>query len=142
MPSSTRRGVRCRSAAVPVVAVVAAVLAALAMLLAAPSGAAAVPAAAASGAPAAVPAAAPELVAVAAAAVFDAGGGPACAPGGPDHGGLPAMPPRAGAEHAQLPPGRAVPEGARPHGNQPVRVLVRGPDRPAPGPVELSVMRV
>ncbi|MCX4692018.1 hypothetical protein [Streptomyces sp. NBC_01408] len=134
---------RFRPAAVPVVA---AVLAVLAMLLAAPSRAVPVPVAAASEARVAVSAglaaAVPVAAAVPAAEVFGAGGGPSCAPGGPDHGGLPAVPPRAGGEHAQLPPARAAPEGVRPYGNLPVRVLVRGPDRPAPGPVELSVMRV
>ncbi|MFG2983013.1 hypothetical protein ACGFYQ_17455 [Streptomyces sp. NPDC048258] len=70
------------------------------------------------------------------------GGGPACAPVAPGHGGTPAVPTRAGGEHAQVPPARLCPEGARPYGTTPVRVLVRGPDRSAPGPVELSVMRV
>ncbi|WP_405830886.1 hypothetical protein [Streptomyces sp. NBC_00105] len=75
-------------------------------------------------------------------AVLSGGGGPACAPGAADHGGLPAVPARAGGEHAHVPPARPVPEGARAYAAMPVRVLVRGPDRPAPGPVELSVMRV
>ncbi|MFB0630786.1 hypothetical protein [Streptomyces sp. AB3(2024)] len=68
--------------------------------------------------------------------------GPRCAPDAPDHGGVPAVPPRTGCEHAQLPAAGVVPEGARPRGTAPLRVLVRGPDRPAPGPVELSVLRV
>ncbi|WP_328739692.1 hypothetical protein OHA91_20095 [Streptomyces erythrochromogenes] len=70
------------------------------------------------------------------------GGGPSCAPAPPEHGGTPAAPTRAGGEHAQVPPARPVPADARPHASPPVRVLVRGPDRPAPGPVELSVMRL
>ncbi|MEU9299201.1 hypothetical protein [Streptomyces sp. NPDC048269] len=70
------------------------------------------------------------------------GGGPACAPVAPDHGGTPAVPTRAGGEHAQVPPARLCPAAARPYGTTSVRVLVRGPDRSAPGPVELSVMRV
>ncbi|MFJ9546394.1 hypothetical protein [Streptomyces erythrochromogenes] len=69
------------------------------------------------------------------------GGGPSCAPAPPDRGGTPAAPTRAG-DHAQVPPGRPVPAAVRPYAAPPVRVLVRGPDRPAPGPVELSVMRV
>ncbi|MFJ9595262.1 hypothetical protein ACIRS3_21185 [Streptomyces virginiae] len=69
------------------------------------------------------------------------GGGPSCAPASPDRGGTPAAPPRAG-DHAQVPPGRPVPAAARPYADPPARVRVRGPDRSAPGPVELSVMRV
>ncbi|MBT2478526.1 hypothetical protein [Streptomyces sp. ISL-94] len=68
--------------------------------------------------------------------------GPACAPGAPDPGGVPAVPVRPGGDHAQLPPGAPQPEGARPHLPVPVRILVRGPDRATPGPVELSVLRV
>ncbi|MEU7067704.1 hypothetical protein [Streptomyces sp. NPDC046161] len=77
-----------------------------------------------------------------AAAVAYEGRGPACSPGAGDHGPAPAVPPRDGRDHACAPavrlpagpdtPGRALPAGVR----------VRGPDRPAPGPVELSVMRV
>lgn len=69
------------------------------------------------------------------------GGGPSCAPAAPEHGGVPGVPTRAG-DHAQVPPGRPVPAAARPYADPPARVRVRGPDRPAPGPVELSVMRV
>ncbi|MFJ9934214.1 hypothetical protein ACIRSJ_13975 [Streptomyces virginiae] len=69
------------------------------------------------------------------------GDGPSCAPASPDRGGTPAAPPRAG-DHAQVPPGRPVPAAARPYADPPARVRVRGPDRSAPGPVELSVMRV
>ncbi|MEW2583099.1 hypothetical protein [Streptomyces virginiae] len=69
------------------------------------------------------------------------GGGPSCAPASPDRGGAPAAPPRTG-DHAQVPPGRPVPAAARPYADPPARVRVRGPDRSAPGPVELSVMRV
>uniref|UniRef100_A0AAU2JT50 Uncharacterized protein n=1 Tax=Streptomyces sp. NBC_00049 TaxID=2903617 RepID=A0AAU2JT50_9ACTN len=68
--------------------------------------------------------------------------GPSCDPAAPDRGAVPVAPPRGGYDHAQVPVGRPAPEGVRPHGTMPVRVLVRGPDRPAPGPVELSVMRV
>ncbi|WP_046777507.1 hypothetical protein [Streptomyces yangpuensis] len=78
----------------------------------------------------------------AAVAVAVRGGGPSCAPAAPDHGGTPAVPARAGGDHAQVPPGRPVPPAARPYAGLPVPAPVRGPDRPAPGPVELSVMRV
>ncbi|WP_030957049.1 hypothetical protein [Streptomyces sp. NRRL S-378] len=88
----------------------------------------------------AVPAAGTEAAAAPGPAVRS--GGPSCAPGAPDHGGTPAVPARAGGDHAQVPPGRPAPPAARPHAGLPVRVPVRGPDRPAPGPVELSVMRV
>ncbi|MFD4868813.1 hypothetical protein [Streptomyces sp. NPDC058412] len=125
-------------------------VAVLAVLLPAASAPAPVPAAAsapavaAGSAPAVAPApavaAASGFLAAAASASDD--GRPACSPGVPDHGGLPAAPARAGGEHAHVPPARPVPEGARPYAAMPVRVLVRGPDRPAPGPVELSVMRV
>ncbi|MER6313038.1 hypothetical protein ABT237_04625 [Streptomyces sp. NPDC001581] len=119
-------------------------VAVLAVLLPAASAPAPVPAPAAASAPAvavaAGPAAATATGFLAASASDD--GRPACAPGVPDHGGLPAAPARAGGEHAHVPPARPVPEGARPYAAMPVRVLVRGPDRPAPGPVELSVMRV
>ncbi|MER5869998.1 hypothetical protein [Streptomyces sp. NPDC002044] len=66
--------------------------------------------------------------------------GPVCDPGAAGHG-VPAVPARSGADHAQAPAARPAPEEARPHGTAPVRVPVRGPDRPAPGPVELSVLR-
>lgn len=68
--------------------------------------------------------------------------GPRCSPDGPERGGVPAVPPRSGCEHAQLPAGGVVPDEARPRGTAPLRVLVRGPDRTPPGPVELSVLRV
>ncbi|MER7508686.1 hypothetical protein ABTX82_10035 [Streptomyces lavendulae] len=68
--------------------------------------------------------------------------GPRCAPDGPERGGVPVVPPRSGCEHAQLPAGGVVPGEARPRGTAPLRVLVRGPDRTPPGPVELSVLRV
>ncbi|MFD3696591.1 hypothetical protein ACFWUZ_10590 [Streptomyces sp. NPDC058646] len=99
----------------------------------------AVAAASAAGVSARVPVSAPVAVP---AAVFGGDGGPSCAPAGPGRGGLPAAPPRAGGEQAQLPPARPVPAADRPGATLSVRVLVRGPDRPAPGPVELSVMRV
>ncbi|MFJ4775033.1 hypothetical protein [Streptomyces sp. NPDC088762] len=87
--------------------------------------------------PGARPAAAPARV-----IASDAQQGPACAPGAPDRGGVPAVPVRAVGDQAQLPPGAPAPEGTRPYRPIPVRILVRGPDRAAPGPVELSVMRV
>ncbi|GAA0296596.1 hypothetical protein GCM10010302_39120 [Streptomyces polychromogenes] len=68
--------------------------------------------------------------------------GPVCAP---DSGGpapAPAVPPRAGQEHGSVPVARTVPEGVRPYRAECVRVPVRGPDQRAPGPVELSVLRV
>ncbi|WP_405814847.1 MULTISPECIES: hypothetical protein [unclassified Streptomyces] len=77
------------------------------------------------------------------AAAFTDGGGPACAPTAPGHGGTPAVPTRtAGEQHAQVPPVRPVPEEAGPAGAGPVSTLVRDPGRPAPDPVELCVMRV
>lgn len=110
----------------------------LAMLLGTAGG---VPAAAAAPAPAAHSAAVGKPVSAQVVAGLQERG-PSCAPGAPDHGGVPAVPARAGAEQAQLPPGGTVPGAARPYSAAPVRVLVRGPDRPAPGPVELSVLRV
>ncbi|MBT2543522.1 hypothetical protein J7E99_23205 [Streptomyces sp. ISL-44] len=69
-------------------------------------------------------------------------GGPSCAPGTGDHGRPPAVPPRAG-DHAHVPAaGRLSADRAWDGRAIPVRDLVRGPDQPAPGPVELSVMRV
>ncbi|MFG2618543.1 hypothetical protein ACGFXC_13080 [Streptomyces sp. NPDC048507] len=121
---SRRRRVWCLLAAV------------LALLL---GTAAAVPAAAAP-APAAAhaPAAGPAGPAVA--AVQERG--PSCSPGAPGHGAVPAVTVRAGDGHAQLPPGAAAAAVRRPYAPAHVRVHVRGPDRPAPGPVELSVLRV
>ncbi|MFE6842264.1 hypothetical protein [Streptomyces sp. NPDC057686] len=52
------------------------------------------------------------------------------------------MPPRGAGEHAHAPVGRPAVEQVWGSRTPPVRVLVRGPDQPAPGPVELSVMRV
>ncbi|MGP3687512.1 hypothetical protein ACTVZO_22915 [Streptomyces sp. IBSNAI002] len=71
-------------------------------------------------------------------------GGPSCAPGPGDHGRPPAVPPRAGdPAHGQAPAaGRLSADQAGDCRAIPVRILVRGPDQPAPGPVELSVMRV
>ncbi|MCX4542776.1 hypothetical protein [Streptomyces sp. NBC_01565] len=68
--------------------------------------------------------------------------GPACAPGGPERGQVPVVPPRGGGEHAHVPAVRAAPEPGWGGRAPAVRVLVRGPDQAAPGPVELSVMRV
>ncbi len=77
-------------------------------------------------------------------AVAYEGGGPSCAPGSGDHGRPPAVPPRAAdPAHAHVPAaGRLSADPAWDCRAIPVRVLVRGPDQPAPGPVELSVMRV
>ncbi|WP_234318310.1 hypothetical protein [Streptomyces sp. NRRL S-244] len=71
-----------------------------------------------------------------------AGRGPSCDPGTRDHGQAPGVPPRGAGEHAHAPVGRPAVEQAWADRAPPVRVLVRGPDQPAPGPVELSVMRV
>ncbi|MEV6955420.1 hypothetical protein [Streptomyces sp. NPDC051183] len=68
-------------------------------------------------------------------------GGPSCAPGPGDHGRPPAVPTRAG-DHAHAPAGRLPADQTRDGRAVAVRILVRGPDQPAPGPVELSVMRV
>ncbi|MCY0924932.1 hypothetical protein OTB20_01635 [Streptomyces sp. H27-H1] len=69
--------------------------------------------------------------------------GPACAPRDPGQGGAPALPARAGADQAQPSAAAEAPAGVpgRSHAI-PVRVLVRGPARSAPSPLELSVMRV
>lgn len=67
---------------------------------------------------------------------------PSCAPGSDGLGTAPAVPPRAGQEHASVPAARPAPEGVRPYRAVCVRVPVRGPAPRAPGPVELSVMRV
>ncbi|MFF4848457.1 hypothetical protein [Streptomyces sp. NPDC001194] len=89
---------------------------------------------------AAAPAVAPAAAPVHAAASADRG--PSCDPGTRDHGQAPGVPPRSGGEHAHAPVGRPAVEQAWADRVAPVRVLVRGPDQPAPGPVELSVMRV
>ncbi|MEV6570637.1 hypothetical protein [Streptomyces sp. NPDC051577] len=76
------------------------------------------------------------------AASVGAGQGPACAPGGGDHGRIPAVPPRCGDPQHCAPAARVAAEQPAGCRTMPVRILVRGPDRPTPGPVELSVMRV
>ncbi|OEJ32941.1 hypothetical protein BGK67_17850 [Streptomyces subrutilus] len=78
------------------------------------------------------------------AAAASEGGGPSCAPGPGDHGRPPAVPNRAAdPSHAHVPAaGRLSAGRAGDCRAIPVRVLVRGPGQPAPGPVELSVMRV
>ncbi|MFF4099727.1 hypothetical protein [Streptomyces sp. NPDC001903] len=68
--------------------------------------------------------------------------GPSCDPGTRDHGQAPGVPPRGAGEHAHAPVGRPAVEQVWADRVAPVPVLVRGPDQPAPGPVELSVMRV
>ncbi|CAM5235988.1 hypothetical protein [Streptomyces avidinii] len=75
-------------------------------------------------------------------AVFTGTGGPACAPAAPERGGTPAVPARAWGEHAQVPPARAAPEETGPTAARPARILVRGPDRPAPDRLELCVLRI
>ncbi|MFD7839364.1 hypothetical protein [Streptomyces sp. NPDC059761] len=80
--------------------------------------------------------------AYAVASVASAERGPSCDPGSRDHGRAPGVPPRGAGEHAHAPVGRPAVEQAWADRAPPVRVLVRGPDQPAPGPVELSVMRV
>ncbi|WP_405702054.1 hypothetical protein [Streptomyces sp. NBC_00069] len=75
-------------------------------------------------------------------AVASADRGPSCDPGTRDHGQAPGVPPRGAGEHAHAPVGRTAVEQAWADRVAQVRVLVRGPDQPAPGPVELSVMRV
>ncbi|MER6777488.1 MULTISPECIES: hypothetical protein [unclassified Streptomyces] len=86
------------------------------------------------------PAAAADLPPVRAVASADRG--PACDPGTRDHGQAPGVPPRGTGEHAHALVARPAVEQAWADRTAPVRVLVRGPDQPAPGPVELSVMRV
>ncbi|MFK0218456.1 hypothetical protein ACIQWN_09705 [Streptomyces vinaceus] len=68
--------------------------------------------------------------------------GPSCDPGTRDHGQAPGVPPRGAGEHAHAPVGRPAGDQVWADRTPAVRVLVRGPDHPAPGPVELSVMRV
>lgn len=68
--------------------------------------------------------------------------GPACAPGVQDHGQAPAVPPRGAGEHGHAPVARLAAEPGCGCWTMPARVLVRGPCQRAPGPVELSVMRV
>ncbi|WP_327168323.1 hypothetical protein [Streptomyces subrutilus] len=117
-----------------------------------PGAAAEAPAPAPAGAPDARPgtaraaaAAAPDTGARELRAVFGAARGargPVCDPEAPRPDGVPAVPPRAGTDHGQVPPARPVSEEARPRATAPVRALVRGPEQPLPGPVELSVLRV
>lgn len=99
-------------------------------------GAASASAAGSAAASAAAPATAPVH------AVASADRGPSCDPGTRDHGQAPGVPPRGAGEHAHAPVGRTAVEQAWADRVAQVRVLVRGPDQPAPGPVELSVMRV
>ncbi|MFJ3879168.1 hypothetical protein ACIPW5_17090 [Streptomyces sp. NPDC090077] len=70
--------------------------------------------------------------------------GPSCDPGGPGPGRGAGVLPRGGAqEHAQLAAAvRQAPERACPYAAYRAGTPVRGPDLPAPKPVELSVMRV
>ncbi|MGW2678337.1 hypothetical protein [Streptomyces sp. NPDC001436] len=68
--------------------------------------------------------------------------GPACGPGSGRDGVVPVVPPRGGHEHVSVLAARPAPEGVRPYRAGCVRVPVRGPGQRAPGPVELSVMRV
>lgn len=70
------------------------------------------------------------------------GQGPACAPGPPERGPLPAAPPRGAGDQGHVPPARVGAERAWDGQAIPVRVFVRGPDLPAPSALELSVMRV
>ncbi|MCY0922546.1 MULTISPECIES: hypothetical protein [unclassified Streptomyces] len=76
------------------------------------------------------------------AASVGSGQGPSCAPGGGDHGRIPAVPPRCGDPQHAAPAARVAAEQPAAWRTTPVRVLVRGPDRSTPGPVELSVLRV
>ncbi|MER5777203.1 hypothetical protein ABT144_23485 [Streptomyces sp. NPDC002039] len=75
------------------------------------------------------------------AASVGSGQGPSCSPGG-DHGRVPAVPPRCGDPQHAAPAARIAAEQPAAWRTTPVRVLVRGPDRTTPGPVELSVLRV
>ncbi|MFJ1866784.1 hypothetical protein ACIOD1_19405 [Streptomyces sp. NPDC088097] len=139
---------RCRPSRPSVVA--AALLAVLAVLLGPalsaasfPSGPFAKPvipvASVSAAASVSAPAPAPASVALAPAPAE----GPACRPGGSgQEPGAPALPTRPGADHAQLTAARPAPGGERPRGGEPARAPVRGPDRPTPGPVELSILRV
>ncbi|MFF4327806.1 hypothetical protein ACGFY6_27935 [Streptomyces sp. NPDC048387] len=68
--------------------------------------------------------------------------GPACGPGSGRDGVVPVVPSRGGHEHVSVLAARPAPEGVRPYRADCVRVPVRGPGQRAPGPVELSVMRV
>ncbi|MFJ7207688.1 hypothetical protein ACIQWR_29630 [Streptomyces sp. NPDC098789] len=68
--------------------------------------------------------------------------GPSCAPGDPDRGRVPALPLRGPGDHGCTPLARCAPEQVEHARGAPVRAPARGPDRAAPGPLELSVMRV
>lgn len=141
MPSSPRRGVWCLLAG------------ALLVLLCAAAGAGSLSGAAGSvGAAGArtsvgVQAGPDAAAAVRGAAVVQAAGrgAPQCGPGpaGPERD--PAVPARAGGptEHGVAAGSRTAPRGGwAPCALPRALACVRGPDRPAPGPVELSVMRV
>lgn len=71
-----------------------------------------------------------------------AGRAPSCAPGPAERGPLPAAPARGAGDQGQVPPARITAERSWDGRATAARVLVRGPDRPAPSPLELSVMRV
>ncbi|MGW7192723.1 hypothetical protein, partial [Streptomyces sp. NPDC054838] len=87
-------------------------------------------------APAAPSAAEAPVAGAEATAVAYEGHGPACSPGAGDHGQAPAVPPRDGRDHACAPAVR-LPAGPDPVARAvPAGVRVRGPDRPAPGPLE------
>ncbi|MFK0233831.1 hypothetical protein [Streptomyces vinaceus] len=120
------RGVRCLLGAVIAVLVGCAV----------PAAASPVPA------PVPVPVSAPAASAYVAHAVASAERGPSCDPGTRDRGQAPGVPPRGAGEHAHAPVGRAAGDQVWADRTPAAPVLVRGPDQPAPGPVELSVMRV
>ncbi|THA60412.1 hypothetical protein E6P78_27240 [Streptomyces sp. A0958] len=94
----------------------------------------------------AVRASAAETPAPVAVSAADGGQGlPGCGKGGKRDGGEPAVPARARAAHDQAP---GLAEWGLPAapGTEPVRapapMTPRGPDEAAPGPVELSVLRV
>ncbi|WP_330331641.1 hypothetical protein [Streptomyces sp. NBC_00536] len=68
--------------------------------------------------------------------------GPSCTPDDPDRGRVPAVPQRASGDHGYPPVARCAAEQDRQAWGTPVRAPARGPDRAAPGPLEMSVMRV
>ncbi|MEW2412155.1 hypothetical protein AB0953_00220 [Streptomyces sp. NPDC046866] len=141
MPSSPRRRVWCLLAGALLALLCAAAGAGSAAGAAAPVGAAGARTSAA------VQAGPEGAAAVPAAAVVRAAdrGAPQCGPGpaAPDRD--PAVPARAGGhtEHGVAAGSRTAPRGGwAPCALPRALVCVRGPDRPAPRPVELSVMRV
>ncbi|MET9695623.1 hypothetical protein ABZY31_01685 [Streptomyces sp. NPDC006529] len=91
---------------------------------------------------AAGPVASPPARAAAVPEAVPAERGPSCSPADADQGRVPAVPQRPTGDHGHPPLARCLPDQPWHGRGAPLRVLARGPDRVAPGPLELSVMRV